>query len=110
MSLQSVLRLATGWAVQGSNPGGEAKIYAPVQTGPGAHTISYTVGTGRFPGVKRTERRVDHTPSSSPEVKEKVQLYLWAFVACSSVNFTFMDVCHNEGTTHLECKMQLIIL
>jgi len=38
-------RLATGWTVRGSNPGG-AKFSAPVQTGPGAHTASYTMGTG----------------------------------------------------------------
>jgi len=29
---------------------------APVQTGPGAHPASYTMGTGSFPGVKRPRR------------------------------------------------------
>ena len=35
----------------GSNPGGD-KIFPPVQTGPGAHLASCTMGTGSFPGVK----------------------------------------------------------
>ena len=34
----------------------------PVQTGPGAHPSSYTMGTGSFPGVKRPGRGVDHPP------------------------------------------------
>ena len=29
-----------------------ARFSAPVQTGPGAHPASYTMGTGSFPGVK----------------------------------------------------------
>jgi hypothetical protein len=39
----------------------EAKFSAPVQTGPGVHPFSYTVGTGSFPGVKRPGRGVDHS-------------------------------------------------
>jgi hypothetical protein len=49
---QSVYRLATGWTVRGSNPGGGARFFAPVQTGPGTNPASFTVGTGSFPGVK----------------------------------------------------------
>jgi hypothetical protein len=67
-----------------------SRFSAPVQTGPGAHPASCTVGTGSFPGVKRPGRGVDHPPSSSAEVKERVELYLWAFMACSRVNFTLM--------------------
>jgi hypothetical protein len=48
---QSVQRLATGWTVRGSNPGGE-RFSAPVQTDPGAHPPSYTMGTESFPGGK----------------------------------------------------------
>ena len=49
---QSVLRLATGWTVRGSNPGGGgARFSAPVQTGPGAHPASCTISTGLFPWV-----------------------------------------------------------
>ena len=49
---QSVLRLATGWTVRGSNPGWGARFSAPVQTGPGNHPFSCTMGTVSFPGVK----------------------------------------------------------
>ena len=31
----------------------------PVQTRPGAHSASYTMGTASFPGVKRPGRGVD---------------------------------------------------
>jgi hypothetical protein len=51
---------------------------APVQTGPGAHPASYTMGTGSFPGVKRPGRGIDHPPPSSAEVKERVELYLYS--------------------------------
>jgi hypothetical protein len=54
------------------------KFSAPVQTGPGAHTASYTMGTGSFPGVKRPGLGVDHLPPSSAEVKERVELYLYS--------------------------------
>ena len=49
-----------------------ARFSAPVRTGPGAHPASCTMGTGSFPGVKRPERGVDHPPSSSAAVKERV--------------------------------------
>jgi hypothetical protein len=52
----------------------EARFSAPVQTGPAVHPASYTMGTGSFPGVKRSERGVDHPPPSSAEVKERVEL------------------------------------
>jgi hypothetical protein len=45
------------------------RFSAHVQTGPGAHPASYTVGTGSFPGVKRPGRGVDNPPPSSAEVK-----------------------------------------
>jgi hypothetical protein len=54
-----------------------ARFSAPVQTGPGAHPASYTMGTGSFPGVKRPGRGVDYPPLSSAEVKERVKLYLY---------------------------------
>ena len=42
--------IATGWTVRGSNPGGAR--FSAVQTGPGAHPASCTMGTGSFPGVE----------------------------------------------------------
>jgi len=55
-----------------------ATFSAPVQTGPGAHPTSYTLGTWLFPGVKRPERGVYHPSSSSSEVKERVELYIFS--------------------------------
>jgi len=55
-----------------------ARFSAPVQTGPGAHPASYTMGTESFPGVKRPGRGVDHPPPSNAEVKERVELYLYS--------------------------------
>jgi len=55
----------------------EARFSLSVQNGPGAHPASYSMGTVSFPGVKRPERGVDHAPSSSAEVKQRVQLYLY---------------------------------
>jgi hypothetical protein len=68
-----------GRTIRGSNPaggGGGARFYAPVQTGPGAHRSYYAMGTGSFPELKRPGRGVDHSPSSSAEVKEGIKLYL----------------------------------
>ena len=53
-----------------------ARFSAPVQDGPEAHPASYTIGTGSFPGVKRPGRGLNHQPSYSAEVKERVELYL----------------------------------
>ena len=93
MSLSSV-GIATRCELDG--PGIEsrwgARFSAHVQTGSGAHPVSYTMGTGSFPGIKRPGRGVDHPLPPSAEVKERVELYLHspcAFGACSSVNFTF---------------------
>jgi hypothetical protein len=68
-------------------------ISAPAQTGPGAHSASYKMGTGSFTGVKRTRRGVDY-PLSRAEVKERVQLYIyssfgpsWAILGCTLLYF-----------------------
>jgi len=60
-----------GWKVRGSNSG-EARFSATA----GAHPASYTMGTGSFPGIKRPRRGVEHPPTSSADVKERVELYL----------------------------------
>ena len=56
----------------------QAKFYAPVQTGPGAHPASCKMGTESFPGIKRPGRGVGHPLPSSAEVKERVELYLYS--------------------------------
>ena len=65
-----------------------ARFSSPVQNGPGAHPASCRMGTGSFPEVKRPGRGVDHPPTSSAQVKERVELYLcspsglsWPFLA-----------------------------
>ena len=57
---------------------GGARFSAPVQTGPGAHPASNTMGTGSLLGIKRPGRGIDHPPPSSAEVKERVGLYLYS--------------------------------
>ena len=61
--LGSVVGIATGYGLDG--PGIEsrwgARFSAPVQTGPGAHPASCTMGTGSFPGLK-SGRGVTLTP------------------------------------------------
>jgi hypothetical protein len=52
----------------------EVRFSAPVQTSPGAHAASYTMGTWSFPGVMRQGRGVDQALSSSAEVMERVGL------------------------------------
>jgi hypothetical protein len=56
----------------------ETRFSAPVQTGPDAHPASYTMDTASFTEVKRQESGVDHPPSSSAEVKDRVELYLYS--------------------------------
>ena len=50
----SAVGIATTYGLdgQGIEPWWGARLSAPVQTGPGAHPASCTVGTGTFPGVK----------------------------------------------------------
>ena len=69
----SSVGIATRYGLDG--PGLElrwgAKFSATVQTGPGAHPASYTMGTGSFPGVKRPGRGVDDPPHLAPRLKEE---------------------------------------
>ena len=69
----SSVAIATDYGLDG--PGIESRWgrdFPPVQTGPGAHPASCTVGTGVFPGGKvRPGRAADHSPPSSAEVMEE---------------------------------------
>jgi hypothetical protein len=56
----------------------EARFSEPVQTGSGAHPVSYTVGTGSSLEVKRSGRGVNHLPPFSPKVKAAVELYVYS--------------------------------
>ena len=55
-----------------------ARFSTPIQTSPGAHPASRTVGTGSFQGVKRPGRGADHPPASKHWGHEKVELYLYS--------------------------------
>jgi hypothetical protein len=55
-----------------------ARFSAPVQTGPGAHPPSCTMGTGSFLGLKRPGRGADHLPPSKCRGQERVGLYLYS--------------------------------
>jgi hypothetical protein len=56
---------------------GNSSLHHRVQNGSGAHPVSHPMGTrGSFLGVKRLGREADHSPPSSAEVKECVELYL----------------------------------
>jgi len=95
MGRDSSVGITTCYGLDG--PGIESRwgtrFSAPFQTGPEHHPASYTMGTESLPVVKRPGRGVDYPPPSNAEVKERVELYLysplWAFLACSKVNFTF---------------------
>ena len=81
--------MATRYGLDG--PGIESRwgerFSASVQTDPGAHPAHYTMDTGSLIlGVKLPGRGFDHQHPFSAEFKDKVELYLWAFVACHRVN------------------------
>jgi hypothetical protein len=62
-----------------------------IQSGSGAHPVSYPMGTrGSFPGVKRPGHKADHSPPSSADAKECVELYLHSPNTCSW-HFTFYN-------------------
>jgi len=64
-----------------------SQIFRTCPNRPWAHPASYTMGTGSFPGVNRPGRGVDHPPSSSADVKERVELRLRGLFKS---NFTFV--------------------
>jgi hypothetical protein len=66
----SSVSIATGWS--GDQVPVGAKFPASMQTGPGDHPASCTVGTGSlFPGVKRLGRAGDHPPPYRPRLNPK---------------------------------------
>jgi len=48
-----------------------ARFSVSVQTAPGAHPASYTIGTGSFLGVKWPGRGIDHPPHIMPRSKKE---------------------------------------
>jgi hypothetical protein len=66
------------------NPGGP-RFFAHVQTGPGAHPASCTMGTGSLPGVKRPGRGADHPPLLVPGSRKDTAIPLTTLWACSGL-------------------------
>jgi len=90
---QSVKRLTTDWKVRGSNPGG-GEIFRAPKDRPWSPPSPLNNGYRLFTGVKRPRRGVDRPPSSSAEVKERVELFIYphlkVFMARSRVKFTLL--------------------
>ena len=66
-----------------------ARFSAPVQTGPGAHPASCTMGTRSFPGVKQPGVVLTTHPHLAPRSwkgRAIPLLTLWAFVSCYREN------------------------
>jgi len=102
----NVVGIGTGYGLDvpgiESRWGGGARFSAPVQTDPGAHPASCTMGTGSFPGVK-SGQGVTLTPHPllvpwSRKSRAIPLLPLWAvwplqsLSACTRVHFTYFDV------------------
>jgi len=76
----SSVDIATRYGLDG--PGIESRWGEVFSTCPdrpwGPRSLLYTMGTGSFSGVKRSEHDVDHPPPSSAQVKERVEVYLYS--------------------------------
>jgi hypothetical protein len=88
---QSVWRLATGWATEGSEfeyrCGQECLLLHVVQTGSGAPPSLLSNGSGSSsPWVKWPGREAGHSPPTSTEVKK-----MWIYIATPP--YTFMAYC-----------------
>ena len=93
-------------------PVGGSRFSAPVQTDPGAHPASSTMGTGSFPGVKRPECGADHPPPPKRRGHERVGLYLyspsgpsWPVIGRTfTFNLTYYPISDRRtGTFHSSC-------
>jgi len=86
------------WKVRGSNPGGGARLSAPIQTSPGGHPASYTMDTrSLYQGQSSWGMVMNTHPQTSAKVKERVVITLiplWAFVTSSRVNITLLSEAH----------------
>ena len=105
---QSVQRLAMVWTVRGSNPSGGKIFHTCPDWQWGPPNLLYNGYWVSYPGVKWPERGIDHPPSSSAKVKERVELYLcspsgplwpvlgwtWYLVVYGSVNVWYVPKLH----------------
>jgi hypothetical protein len=75
-----------------------ARFSALVQTGPGAHPASCTMGTGSFPGVKRPGLGAGHPHLLAPRARECI-LYFWFPYRCVISNSAVIHC----PAQHVEC-------
>jgi hypothetical protein len=83
----SSVGIATGYGLgrSGDRISVGARIFAHVQTDPGAHPASCTMGTGSFAWVTRPGRGDNHPPPLKCRGQESVELYLYPpldFLVC----------------------------
>jgi hypothetical protein len=67
-----------------------ARCFTHVQTGPGVHLASCTMGTCSFPGLKRLERGADHPPPRKLRPPMSIAIPLLPLWACNRANFTLV--------------------
>jgi hypothetical protein len=105
----SMWRIATVWTVRGSNSGG-GEISASIQNVSGVHTVSYAVGSGSFPGVKRSGHGIKNPPQSSAEVNKRVELYLcspsWPPWPVLGWTLHFYWMRHHDKPWHFDSRPQ----
>ena len=95
----SVIGTATGYALDstGIESRWGARFYAPVQTCPGAHSASCTMGTGSFPEVKSGRGvtltphpllvpPMGHTACTEPLCLYKGAIYLYLYLQINQKN------------------------
>jgi hypothetical protein len=112
--LHSAVVIATRYGLDG--PGIEfrcvARVSTRVQAGPGTHPASYTMGTGSYPGLKRSRCGVDHSSHLSPMLKFRtiLLLHLWGLVACSRAIFTFTFYHLHKSCTHYAIPTHIYVV
>jgi len=72
-SRDSVIGIATSYRLENSGIESQwgTRFSPPVQTGPGAHPPSYTMGTGSFPGVNGRVVALTTHPHLAPRLKKE---------------------------------------
>jgi hypothetical protein len=73
---------SVGYSLRAGRSGDQIPVGAlfstPIHISPATHPAFYTTATGTFPQVERPRRGIDHPPTSSAEVTERVELYLYS--------------------------------
>jgi hypothetical protein len=88
-----------GFGVRFLAGAGNFSLNHPAQSGSGDHPASYPIGTrGSFLDVKRPGRETDHSPPSSAEAKECVELYLHSPICYHGVVLNFNVVTAGSKT------------